>query len=240
MLALWHSTPNSSGGSRRWRSDASELVRDARRLWAAESKGRTLPALPSTLDVLLFLLKTMMRGFRGNSMATWKPFLVLALGLVGVDLVDLLEMVRMGLRSGMRDVPLLFNLLVSKISVDLPGPNRRACAGQSSAEGGDRAEQNRRACAGQSAEPANPHPVGSVVEQEMDARAQRQQLEIDRITNANGAFDVLGIPSSATSSEIRSAWRRVSLLVHPDKCSFAGGQVAFVVLRKAYDLVSKP
>ena len=89
MLALWHAKPNAGGGAQHWRSEASDLLRDVRRWWANDSRasGAALaqPALPTTLDIVLFLLKTMMRGFKSNSMVSWKPFIALSLGLLRID-----------------------------------------------------------------------------------------------------------------------------------------------------------
>jgi hypothetical protein len=57
-----------------------------------------------------------------------------------------------------------------------------------------------------------------------------------RIEGAKTLYDVLGLPSSATSDEVVSAYRAACLVLHPDK---SGGDTtaAFQLVRSAYDVV---
>jgi curved DNA-binding protein CbpA len=47
-------------------------------------------------------------------------------------------------------------------------------------------------------------------------------------------YKVLGISASATADEIRAAWKKMALKVHPDKCEDDGG-VAFQAVQAAYE-----
>ncbi|NXN99753.1 DJC14 protein, partial [Rhinopomastus cyanomelas] len=53
-------------------------------------------------------------------------------------------------------------------------------------------------------------------------------------------FQVLGLEVSATDAELRRAYRRLAVLVHPDKSQHPRAAAAFRVLRTAWDAVSSP
>jgi hypothetical protein len=54
-------------------------------------------------------------------------------------------------------------------------------------------------------------------------------------------FAVLGLPERATPpSDVRAAFRRRSLLCHPDKCNLSGAQQAFQALAAAYECLHDP
>ena len=46
------------------------------------------------------------------------------------------------------------------------------------------------------------------------------------------AYDVLGVKPTATSGEIKKRYWRLSLLIHPDKCSHARANDAFQAVSK--------
>ena len=59
--------------------------------------------------------------------------------------------------------------------------------------------------------------------------------EVLRIIGAfrlNG-FEQLGLPFDATPEDIRKAYRKLSLLVHPDKCSHPQAKAAFEIVNSA-------
>ncbi|XP_074785722.1 dnaJ homolog subfamily C member 14 [Athene noctua] len=53
-------------------------------------------------------------------------------------------------------------------------------------------------------------------------------------------FQVLGVEATASDAELRKAYRRLAVLVHPDKNEHPRAETAFKVLRAAWDIVSSP
>jgi molecular chaperone DnaJ len=55
---------------------------------------------------------------------------------------------------------------------------------------------------------------------------------------AKSYFTILGVPSSASSDEIRSAYRRLAKEYHPDR--FTGGSEQFLQIQEAYSVLGDP
>jgi len=55
---------------------------------------------------------------------------------------------------------------------------------------------------------------------------------------AKSYFAVLGVTSSASSDEIRSAYRRLAKEYHPDR--FEGGSAPFRKIQEAYSVLGNP
>ncbi|NWH67304.1 DJC14 protein, partial [Geococcyx californianus] len=53
-------------------------------------------------------------------------------------------------------------------------------------------------------------------------------------------FQVLGVEVTASDAELRKAYHRLAVLVHPDKNEHPRAEAAFKVLRAAWDVVSSP
>ncbi|KAM6307957.1 LOW QUALITY PROTEIN: dnaJ homolog subfamily C member 14 [Podargus strigoides] len=53
-------------------------------------------------------------------------------------------------------------------------------------------------------------------------------------------FEVLGLEATASDAELRKAYRRLAVLVHPDKNEHPRAEAAFKVLRAAWDMVCSP
>lgn len=62
-----------------------------------------------------------------------------------------------------------------------------------------------------------------------------------RLLPAHRAHDTLGVPNDATQKEIRSAYRKLVLQYHPDKCSLPEDECTakFESIQKAYELLTK-
>ena len=63
------------------------------------------------------------------------------------------------------------------------------------------------------------------------ARSKRRAPDV---AAAESPYKVLGISASATADEIRAAWKKMALKVHPDKCADDGG-AAFQAVQGAYE-----
>ncbi|KAH8857079.1 DnaJ likeubfamily C member 27 [Schistosoma japonicum] len=60
-------------------------------------------------------------------------------------------------------------------------------------------------------------------------------FEINRIKNAKNNYERLGVNITASSEEIRKAFRRLASILHPDKNNAPGSEEAFKILVKAKD-----
>ena len=80
--------------------------------------------------------------------------------------------------------------------------------------------------------------VESTVEQpQFSAEDEKIANEINRKTNF---YDVLGIERSATDDDIKKAYRKLALKVHPDKNHAPTSQDAFKKVGQAYQCLSDP
>jgi curved DNA-binding protein CbpA len=62
------------------------------------------------------------------------------------------------------------------------------------------------------------------------------ESNIDAVLSAKSFFGVLGLPNELCSvSNVKKAYRRLALLIHPDKCNHASAKAAFQRLSEAYD-----
>lgn len=75
-------------------------------------------------------------------------------------------------------------------------------------------------------------PAGEVVERLL-ALAGATEEEMD-------PYAVLGLDADVSESELRRAYRRLAVMVHPDKCQHPRAEEAFKVLRAAWDILSDP
>nr|WP_294996753.1 DnaJ domain-containing protein [uncultured Sediminibacterium sp.] len=53
-------------------------------------------------------------------------------------------------------------------------------------------------------------------------------------------YHILKIPSSASADDIRKAYRRLALLMHPDKNTSPGAAEAFIDIIEAYEILGNP
>ena len=52
---------------------------------------------------------------------------------------------------------------------------------------------------------------------------------IARISSTKDYYKILGISKDADQNEIKKSYRKLALVLHPDKCSVAGAEEAFKV-----------
>ena len=62
-------------------------------------------------------------------------------------------------------------------------------------------------------------------------------FQVERLTSREyfSAYDVLSIAPGSDLKTIKMQYRKISALVHPDKCKHAKAHDAFLILKKAYD-----
>ena len=68
------------------------------------------------------------------------------------------------------------------------------------------------------------------------------EYQVDRLTLRLyfSAYDVLGVPPGSDAATIKLQYRRISALVHPDKCKLSKAHEAFLALKEAYDDLQRP
>ncbi|MQM02291.1 hypothetical protein Taro_035057, partial [Colocasia esculenta] len=86
-----------------------------------------------------------------------------------------------------------------------------------------------------------PPPPAVVAEAESANEAERFE-EVARIIGVepDKPYDVLGVNWKMSSENIKKKYWKLSLMVHPDKCSHPQAHEAFVILNKAFKLLQDP
>lgn len=65
-----------------------------------------------------------------------------------------------------------------------------------------------------------------------------QQVLVKQVTRTNDYYEILGVSKSCTDDELKKAYRKIALQLHPDKCKVAGAEEAFKKVNKAFDALS--
>ncbi|GAB5358734.1 hypothetical protein AAMO2058_000484000 [Amorphochlora amoebiformis] len=63
---------------------------------------------------------------------------------------------------------------------------------------------------------------------------------IRRINSFEDYYDILGVSKDSTENELKKAYRKLALKLHPDKCSEQGSEDAFKKVGAAYHCLSDP
>lgn len=71
---------------------------------------------------------------------------------------------------------------------------------------------------------------------------EEQRAEVQRVLGETDYYRVLNVPRAATERDITKAYRRLCLLLHPDKNATHGeeGRQAFLHLKRAFETLSRP
>ncbi|GAV58416.1 DnaJ domain-containing protein/DUF3752 domain-containing protein [Cephalotus follicularis] len=86
-----------------------------------------------------------------------------------------------------------------------------------------------------------PPPPAVVAEAESANEAERFE-EVSRImgVEADSPYDVIGVNSKMSVDNVKKRYWKLSLLVHPDKCSHPQAHQAFIILNKAFKELQDP
>ncbi|KAI9806198.1 MAG: hypothetical protein M1825_006313 [Sarcosagium campestre] len=98
---------------------------------------------------------------------------------------------------------------------------------------------------------ADPTPNGTAKSRDHNQGNQDRKYTIEQKTavirvrkcGATAFYDILGLEESkttATDGEIKKAYRKLSLLTHPDKNSYDGADEAFKMVSRAFQILSDP
>ncbi|NXX81957.1 DJC14 protein, partial [Urocolius indicus] len=85
-----------------------------------------------------------------------------------------------------------------------------------------------------------PIPEGGVPGAGSEEELSRLLAAADAPEEELNPFQVLGVEATASEAELKKAYRRLAVLVHPDKNEHPRAEAAFKVLRAAWDVVSSP
>lgn len=53
-------------------------------------------------------------------------------------------------------------------------------------------------------------------------------------------FSILGVSPNCSQEQIRKHYKKIAVLVHPDKNKQAGAEEAFKVLQRSFELIGEP
>ncbi|KAF6262338.1 DnaJ-like protein [Scenedesmus sp. NREL 46B-D3] len=76
--------------------------------------------------------------------------------------------------------------------------------------------------------------------QEDPSVTPEQRQVVQQILAAKGFYDVLGVPKGASEADIKQAYRKLALRLHPDKNKALHADEAFKLLSKAFSCLSSP
>jgi len=63
---------------------------------------------------------------------------------------------------------------------------------------------------------------------------------IKRVLSTKEFYERMGLERTASSEEIKKRFRKLSLLLHPDKCTLPGAEESFKAINQAYTVLSDP
>lgn len=110
---------------------------------------------------------------------------------------------------------------------------QRSGASPSSVGGGSGARQRASSGAGASTSSARPEPQGRP-----DTSTPKQRELVTRVNRAKDYYDIFSCDKSASEADLKKAYRKLALQLHPDKNTAPGAEDAFKKVNKAWDVLS--
>lgn len=85
-------------------------------------------------------------------------------------------------------------------------------------------------------------PKAKVTEPQRDSRpfTPEQAAEVKRINSQKDLYSVLGLARNADENQIKKAYKKMAIKVHPDKNSAPGSDEAFKQVSRAFSILSDP
>ena len=95
------------------------------------------------------------------------------------------------------------------------------------------ARQRASSGAGASTSSARPEPQGRP-----DTSTPKQRELVTRVNRAKDYYDIFSCDKSASEADLKKAYRKLALQLHPDKNTAPGAEDAFKKVNKAWDVLS--
>ena len=214
MLKFMSFKPQKAGGARDWRVECAALLTMSRRQALQVAAAGAPPHRACggrTLAELVFrFMQVAAQNFKPKSKLSWWPWVALACGISGISVLHLTEAVSQLDKQWVERLRVVFQLATNKFNLPkaLPQPSvPTALAGPMS-------------------------PVKRKDTTELGDAAS----EIHRIMGAPmTSWCVLGLERRAGAAEVRSRYRALALLTHPDKCGLEQATAAFRRVQEAYE-----
>ena len=251
---LWGTRSNVKGGVRLWRSRQGRCLTVVARMRPCAAR-----------DLVLHVLREAGRHFRANSLATWRPHVLLALGLLAepVDELEAMDPVAvhrtwpsaraLATKLQERPEPSPERSTDEQDSAEAMDDSSSTSSTDSSSSGSDSGDESPAAtpassptrttgpsttATGSTSGSSSSAPAGSSAPAD-DARLSSEQGQLVqkllRSSNA-GPRRVLGLLPRDGSKQARLQYLNMVRMIHPDKCDVPGATAAFQIVQKAYEV----
>ena len=223
LQELLRQQPQKKGGARAWRVEcAAVLTVSLRAACQGVGKGDATHRAcggRTAADLAYRFVKLAATNFKANSKTSWWPWVALASGLLGMPVRDLSETLPQVSRNWAALLAETYHFAMRRFNLEpvhqAPGPELSGTRSVSSAL------------------PEKKRPV--------DDEVGRPDDEIARIMADSLAdpWQVLALPPRSSAGEIRVRFRKLALLIHPDKAEHPDAHLAFCKLNEASEMAMR-
>ena len=212
--------PQKKGGARTWRVECAALLTVCLRaacqgVGKGEATHRPCGGRAAT-DLAYRFVKVAATSFKANSKATWWPWVALAGGLLGIAVGDLSETLPQVSKNWTFHLAATYHLAMRRFNLEPVPPVPDAGQSDMHRLGG--------------ALPVNKRPVANELglPEEEIARIMAE-LQSD-------PWQVLALPPRSSVADVRARFRKLALLIHPDKVEHPDAHLAFCKLNEASEM----
>ena len=220
LQELLRQQPRTKGGARTWRFECAALLTVC--LQAAcqgVGKGEATHCAcggRTAADLAYRFVKFAATNFKANSKTSWWPWVALASGLLGMPVRDLSETLPQVSSHWAFHLAETYHFAMRRFNLEpvlpVPGPG---LSGTHSVGG---------------ALPVNKRPVADEVGRPEDEIAR---IMADELADP---WQVLALPQRSSAGDIRARFRKLALLIHPDKVEHPDAHLAFCKLNEASEM----